>query len=322
MSGQSKSPFLEAVRGLIRVKHLSYRTEEAYINWIRRFILFHNKRHPEEMGADEVRAFLTHLAVEGNVAASTQNQAFAALLFLYREFLEKPLDGLRDVVRAKMPQRLPDVLTKDEVRRVLAFLSGEKWLVANLLYGAGLRLKEVLRLRVKDMDFEYRQIMVRDGKGAKDRVTVLPETAAAPLMEHLSRVRLLHEEDLRLGFGEVFLPFALERKYPNANREWIWQYIFPAAKRSPDPRSDKMRRHHLSENIIQRHFKIAVGQASITKKASPHILRHSFATHLLEAGYDIRTIQNLLGHSDVRTTMIYTHVTKRGGFGVRSPADV
>ena len=322
MSGQSKSPFLESVRGLIRVKHLSYRTEEAYINWIRRFILFHNKRHPDEMGAVEVRAFLTHLAVEGNVAASTQNQAFAALLFLYREFLEKPLDGLRDVVRAKMPQRLPDVLTKDEVRRVLAFMNGEKWLVANLLYGAGMRLKEALRLRVKDVDFEYRQIMVRDGKGAKDRVTVLPETAVAPLTEHLSRVRLLHEEDLRLGFGEVYLPFALERKYPNAIREWIWQYIFPAAKRSFDPRSDKMRRHHLSENIIQRHFKIAAGQAALTKKASPHTLRHSFATHLLEAGYDIRTIQNLLGHSDVRTTMIYTHVVKRGGLGVRSPADV
>lgn len=321
MSNQSKSPFLESVRGLIRVKHLSYRTEEAYISWIRRFILFHDKRHPQEMGAVEVRAFLTHLAVEGNVAASTQNQAFAALLFLYREFLGKPLDGLGDVVRAKQPKRLPDVLTKDEVRRVLTFLEGEKWLVANLLYGAGLRLREALRLRVKDVDFEYRQIIVRDGKGAKDRVTVLPETAIAPLTKHLWRVRLLHEEDLRLGFGEVYLPFALERKYPNANREWIWQYIFPAAKRSLDPRSDKQRRHHLSENIVQRHFKTAVGQTSITKRASPHTLRHSFATHLLEAGYDIRTIQTLLGHSDVRTTMIYTHVVRRGGFGVRSPVD-
>lgn len=322
MSDQSKSPFLESVRGLIRVKHLSYRTEEAYINWIRRFILFHDKRHPQEMGADEVRTFLTHLAVAGNVAASTQNQAFAALLFLYREFLGKPLDGLRDVVRAKTPQRLPDVLTKDEVRRVLAFLSSEKLLVANLLYGAGLRLREALRLRVKDVDFDYRQIIVRDGKGAKDRVTVLPEIVIKPLIEHLARVRVTHQEDFRLGFGEVYLPFALERKYPNANREWIWQYVFPAAKRSFDPRSDKMRRHHLSENVIQRYFKTAVGQSEITKKARPHTLRHSFATHLLEAGYDIRTIQNLLGHSDVRTTMIYTHVVNRGGLGVKSPADV
>lgn len=321
MPDQSKSPFLEAVRGLIRVKHLSYRTEEAYINWIRRFILFHDKRHPQEMGADEVRAFLTHLAVDGNVAASTQNQAFAALLFLFRDFLGKPLDNLGDVVRAKKPKRLPDVLTKDEARRLLAFLRGEKWLVANLLYGAGLRLREALRLRVKDLDFEYRQITVRDGKGAKDRVTVLPDVVVESLTNHLGRVRLLHEEDVQLGFGEVYLPFALERKYPNAAREWIWQYIFPAAKRSHDPRSDKMRRHHLSENIIQRAVKIAVGQASIMKKASPHTLRHSFATHLLEAGYDIRTIQNLLGHSDVRTTMIYTHVVKRGGLGVRSPAD-
>ena len=322
MSKQSKSPFLESVRGLIRVKHLSYRTEEAYIGWIRRFILFHDKRHPQEMGADEVKAFLTHLAVDGNVAASTQNQAFAALLFLYRDFFGKPLEGLRDVVRAKMPQRLPDVLTKDEVRQVLAFLSGEKLLVANLLYGAGLRLREALRLRVKDLDFEYRQIMVRDGKGAKDRVTVLPETVIAPLTEHLKRVRLIHEEDLRLGFGEVYLPFALERKYKNANREWIWQYVFPAAKRSLDPRSDKHRRHHLSANLIQTNFKTAVGQTAIAKRASPHILRHSFATHLLEAGYDIRTIQNLLGHADVRTMMIYTHIVQRGGFGVKSPADV
>jgi integron integrase len=322
MSGKSNSPFLEAVRGLIRVKHLSYRTEEAYINWIRRFILFHDKRHPEKMGADEVRAFLTHLAVEENVAASTQNQAFAALLFLYRDFLGKPLEGLRDVVRAKTPQRLPDVLTKDEVRRVLAFLRGEKWLVANLLYGAGLRLREALRLRVKDLDFDYRQLVVRDGKGAKDRVTVLPEIIIEPLKNHLECVRLVHEEDLRLGFGDVYLPYALEKKYPNAGREWKWQYIFPAPKRSSDPRSDnKIRRHHLSENFIQRAVKTAVEQAAITKKASPHTLRHSFATHLLEAGYDIRTIQKLLGHADVRTTMIYTHVTKRGGLGVRSPAD-
>ncbi len=322
MSNRSKSPFLESVRDLIRVKHLSLRTEEAYLGWIRRFILFHDKRHPKEMGAAEVQAFLTHLAVEGNVAAATQNQAFAALLFLYREVLQKSLGTIENVVRAKLPKRLPDVLTKDEVIRILAFLRGEQWLVANLLYGAGLRLTEALRLRVKDVDFGYKQIVVRDGKGAKDRVSILPEKLIAPLREHLICVRLLHEEDLRLGFGEVYLPFALDRKYPNANREWIWQYIFPAAKRSIDPRSGKERRHHLSESIIQRAVKIAVNQANVAKKASPHTFRHSFATHLLEVGYDIRTLQELLGHKDVRTTQIYTHVTKRGGLGVRSPLDL
>lgn len=322
MSNRSKSPFLESVRDLIRVKHLSYRTEEAYLGWIRRFILFHDKRHPKEMGADEVQAFLTHLAVEGNVAAATQNQAFAALLFLYREVLQKSLGAIENVVRAKSPKRLPDVLTKDEVIRLLAFLRGEEWLVANLLYGAGLRLREALRLRVKDLDFGYQQIVVRDGKGAKDRVSILPEKLVAPLQEQLVRVRLLHGEDMRLGFGEVYLPFALERKYPNANREWIWQYVFPAAKRSIDPRSGKERRHHLSESIVQRAVKTAAGQANIVKKASPHSLRHSFATHLLENGYDIRTLQELLGHKDVRTTQIYTHVINRGGLGVRSPLDL
>lgn len=322
MSGHSNSPFLESVRALIRVKHLSYRTEEAYIGWIRRYILFHNKKHPQQMGTNEVRAFLTHLAVDGNVAASTQNQAFAALLFLYRQVLQKPLGEIEDVVRAKLPKRLPDVLTKTEVNRLLTYLRGEEWLVANLLYGAGLRLLEGLRLRVKDIDFEYRQITVRDGKGAKDRITVLPEKIIPPLKEHLARVQMLHAEDLRLGFGEVYLPFALDRKYKNAAVEWIWQYVFPAAKRSVDPRSNKERRHHLSGNIIQRAVKNAVGQASIIKKASPHTLRHSFATHLLEAGYDIRTLQELLGHKDVRTTQIYTHVVKRGGLGVRSPIDL
>lgn len=322
MPNQSKSPFLESVRGLIRVKHLSYRTEETYIGWIRRYILFHDKRHPKDMGAAEVQVFLTHLAVDGNVAASTQNQAFSALLFLYQQVLQKPLGKIEDVVRAKLPKRLPDVLTKDEVNRVLAYMRGEEWLVTNLLYGAGLRLLEGLRLRVKDVDFEYKQIVVRDGKGAKDRVTVLPEKIIVPLKEHLVRVRLLHEEDLRLGFGEVYLPFALDRKYTNAAREWIWQYVFPAAKRSFDPRTDKLRRHHLSPSIIQRAVKNAVSQASITKRASPHTLRHSFATHLLEVGYDIRTLQELLGHKDVRTTQIYTHVINRGGNGVRSPLDL
>jgi len=266
MPERPKSPFLESVRELIRVKHLSYRTEEAYLAWIRRFILFHDKRHPNQMGVDEVRLFLTHLAVEQNVAASTQNQAFAALLFLYRDFLQKPLGNIENVVRAKLPKRLPDVLTKTETQRILTFLRGEEWLVANLLYGAGLRLMEALRLRVKDLDFEYRQITVRDGKGAKDRITVLPEKIIPPLKEHLERVRLLHEEDLRLGFGEVYLPFALERKYENAARQWVWQYVFPAAKRSRDPRSpEQIRRHHLSPGAIRRAFKIATAQASIAK---------------------------------------------------------
>jgi integron integrase len=278
MPDQRKSSFLEEVRNLIRVKHLSLRTEEAYLGWIRRYIFFHDKRHPKEMGAKEAQAFLTHLAVEGNVAASTQNQAFAALLFLYREVLQQPFGSIENVVRAKLPKRLPDVLTKNEVNRLLNYLRGEEWLVANLLYGAGLRLMEALRLRVKDVDFGYKQIVVRDGKGAKDRVTVLPEKIISPLQEHLARVRLLHEEDLRRGFGAAYLPFALERKYPNANREWIWQYVFPAFKRSIDPRSNKERRHHLSENVIQRAVRNAVAQAGIAKRGSPHTLRHSFAT--------------------------------------------
>ena len=321
MSTRSNSPFLDSVRDLIRVKHLSLRTEETYLAWIRRFILFHDKRHPQEMGAPEVRSFLTHLAVEANVAASTQNQAFAALLFLYRDVLGKSLGGLETVVRAKSPKRLPEVLTTEEVQRVLAFLRGEELLVANLMYGSGLRLMEALRLRVKDLDFGYRQVVVRDGKGAKDRVSMLPDKISAPLKEHLAQVLLLHNEDLRIGFGEVYLPFALDRKYPNAGKEWMWQYVFPAAKRSIDPRSGKERRHHLSASIIQRAVRRAVGQANVLKKASPHTLRHSFATHLLEAGYDIRTIQDLLGHKDIRTTQIYTHVTMRGGLGVKSPLD-
>jgi integron integrase len=322
MSKSLNSPFLETVRAAIRVKHFSYRTEEAYLAWIRRFILFHDKRHPADMGAEEVRAFLTHLAVGETVAASTQNQAFSALLFLYRHVLQKPLGNIEDAVRAKKPKRMPDVLTRDEVGRVLAYLRGEQWLVANLLYGAGLRLLETLRLRVKDIDFEYKQITVRDGKGAKDRATVLPEKIITPLKEQLMRVRLLHEEDLRLGFGEVYLPFALERKYKNAAREWIWQYVFPAAARSPDPRSNKIRRHHISPSVIQRAVKNAVNQAGIDKKASPHTFRHSFATHLLENGYDIRTLQELLGHKDVRTTQIYTHVLKKNKFSVKSPLDI
>lgn len=317
----SKSPFIESVRQFIRLRHLSLRTEETYLGWIRRYILFHDKQHPRNLDGVHVREFLTHLAVVGNVAASTQNQAFAALLFLYNQFLNQPLGKLENVVRAKRPQRLPDVLTRDEVQKILNVLRGDEWLVASLLYGSGLRLMEALRLRVKDLNFERKQITVRSGKGDKDRVTMLPAKLVAPLENHLERVSLIHTEDLRLGSGEVYLPFALERKYSVAATQFAWQYVFPAGKRSLDPRSGKERRHHLAESSIQRAIKNALVQVRLHKKASCHTLRHSFATHLLEAGYDIRTIQSLLGHADLRTTMIYTHVLNSGGFGVRSPLD-
>ena len=316
-----KPKLLDQVRAKIRLKHYSIRTEQAYVDWIRRYILFHGKRHPQEMGKPEVEQFLSHLAVERNVAASTQNQALSAILFLYKEVLEKNIGWLDDVERAKRPARLPVVLTAAEVRTVLAHLEGRHRLMANLLYGAGLRLMECVRLRVKDLDFEYRQITVRDGKGQKDRLTMLPDALAGPLRTHLADVKILHEQDLQEGFGNVYLPFALERKYPNAGREWGWQYVFPASQRSIDPRSNIERRHHLDEQTLQRAFKSAVRASGITKPASCHSLRHSFATHLLMAGYDIRTVQELLGHKDVSTTMIYTHVLNRGGKGVVSPLD-
>jgi integron integrase len=311
---------LDRVRDAIRVKHYSIRTEQAYVNWIKRYILFHHKRHPQEMGASEIEAFLTHLAVNENVAASTQNQALSALLFLYREVLEKD-PGPIDALRAKKPKRLPTVLTKDEVRRVLDHLSSTHQLMAKLLYGSGLRLMECLRLRVKDLDFAQRAIIVRDGKGEKDRVTMLPESLVAPLQDHLRSVKRLHEEDLARGFGAVYLPYALERKYPNANREWIWQYVFPSQRLSVDPRSGVVRRHHLDESGLQKAVRAAAQAAGMTEKVSCHTFRHSFATHLLENGYDIRTVQELLGHKDVKTTMIYTHVLNRGGLAVRSPLD-
>ena len=316
-----KPKLLDQVRAKIRLKHYSIRTEQAYVDWIRRYILFHGKRHPQEMGKPEVEQFLSHLAVERNVAASTQNQALSAILFLYKEVLEKNIGWLDDVERAKRPARLPVVLTAAEVRAVLAHLEGRHRLMANLLYGAGLRLMECVRLRVKDLDFEYRQITVRDGKGQKDRLTMLPDALAGPLRTHLADVKILHEQDLQEGFGNVYLPFALERKYPNAGQEWGWQYVFPASQRSIDPRSNIERRHHLDEQTLQRAFKSAVRASGITKPASCHSLRHSFATHLLMAGYDIRTVQELLGHKDVSTTMIYTHVLNRGGKGVVSPLD-
>ncbi len=309
------------MRETIRRKHYAIRTEEAYVNWIRRFILFHHKRHPKEMGAPEVEAFLTHLAVQEHVSASTQNQALAALLFLYREVLQQELDAPIAPLRAKKPQHLPAVLTREEVRQVIAHLSGVHQLQAKLLYGAGLRLLECLRLRVKDIDFERRAIIVRDTKGDEDRVTMLPQSVIEPLKEHLLRVKRLHEEDLAKGYGRVYLPDALARKFPNASREWLWQYVFPSDRLSVDPRSGETRRHHADESGLQKAVRQAAKAAGLTKRVTCHTFRHSFATHLLENGYDIRTVQELLGHKDVKTTMIYTHVLRRGGLAVRSPLD-
>ena len=318
---ESKPRLLDEVRELIRIRHYSIRTEEAYLQWMRRFILFHGKRHPREMGAPELTAFLSDLAIRRNVAASTQNQALNAILFLYRDVLKITLPWLNDVQRAKKPQRLPVVLTRDEVRSLLSQLEGTTWLMGALIYGGGLRLLECLRLRVKDVDFHYKQLIIRDAKGQKDRVTILSHNLIDPLRTHLARVRALHESDLRDGFGRVFLPFALASKYPNADREWSWQYVFPSNRRSIDPRSGIERRHHAPEDALQRAVKQAIHKVRILKPASVHTLRHSFATHLLESGYDIRTVQELLGHSDVKTTMIYTHVLNRGGRGVVSPLD-
>jgi integron integrase len=310
----------------MRLKHYSYRTEQAYVDWIRRFILFHHKRHPQEMGAQEIEAFLTHLAVHENVAASTQNQALQAILFLYREVLGREITEPIQAMRARKPKRLPTVLTREEVLLLFNQMSGIHKLIAQLIYGSGLRLMEALRLRVKDLDFEYRTITVRDGKGEKDRITILPDLLQDPLRHHLEQVRRLHQQDLDQGYGAVYLPEALARKYPNAEREWGWQWVFPSPRLSLDPRTGVIRRHHLDPSSVQRAIREAARAAGITKPVTPHTLRHSFATHLLETGYDIRTVQELLGHKDVRTTMIYTHVIythvlQRGGRAVRSPLD-
>lgn len=312
---------LDQVRAVIRSKHYSRRTEESYVDWIVRYVRFHNLQHPRDLDERAVSTFLTYLATEQHVAASTQNQARSALLFLYREVLRIPLQNPRDVVAAKAPKRLPTVLTRDEVRAVLAHLSGTHQLIGQLLYGSGLRLLESLRLRVQDLDFGQRQLLVRDGKGHKDRITMLPEQVVDRLTEHLARVRQLHCQDLQRGYGSVYLPDALERKYPHAQKAWSWQYVFPAEQLSADPRSGVIRRHHLGERSVQAAVAAAVRASGITKRASCHTFRHSFATHLLEAGYDIRTVQELLGHEDVQTTMIYTHVLNRGGRAVRSPFD-
>lgn len=312
---------LDQVREVIRAKHYSIRTEQAYVEWIKRYIFFHNKRHPADMAEPEIRAFISDLASKKQVTASTQTVALSAILFLYREVLKKDLPFIHGIERAKKGVRRPVVLTQSEIKEVLSRLDGVNYLVATLLYGAGLRLMDALRLRVKDIDFGRNEIVIREGKGDKDRVTMLPQSIKSQLQDHLGRVRVIHEADLRNGFGEVYLPNALERKYPNAAKEWIWQYVFPSRVLSLDPRSGKKRRHHVSEEQVQRAVKNAIKQAGIGKRASCHTLRHSFATHLLENGYDIRTVQELLGHKDVRTTMIYTHVLNKGGRGVRSPLD-
>jgi len=312
---------LDRVRNHLRKLHYSCRTEQQYLFWIRRFILFHGKRHPSDMAAREVEDFLTHLAVDRNVSASTQNQALAAILFLYQKVMQVELPWLDGIVRAKQSRYLPVVLTTTEVRAVLAHLKSEYWLVGNLLYGAGLRLSEALQLRVKDIQFDYRQVIVRSAKGAKDRSTILPEILLGPLQLHVENVKLRHESALRNGYAGVELPFALERKYPNAYLEWGWQYVFPAERPSRDPRSGAWRRHHIYPDSVQRHVKAAVKAAGIVKPASCHTFRHCFATHLLERGYDIRTVQELLGHKDVKTTQIYTHVMRKGANAVQSPLD-
>ena len=320
MPNQPKPLMLQTQEALRRL-HYSIRTEKSYLRWIKRFILFHNKRHPLAMGQHEIEAFLTYLAVDCNVAAATQNQALAAILFLYRVVLEQELDFPIHAARAKRPKRLPTVLTQSEVRSLLACLEGTHQLMARLLYGSGLRSLECLRLRVKDLDFTQHALIVRDGKGAKDRITVLPDSLLQPLQTHLHRIKRLHERDLARGLGAVHLPTALERKYPLAAREWAWQWVFPSPKLSVDPRSGVTRRHHRSPSSLQKAVRHAAALAGIPKHVTCHTLRHSFATHLLAAGYDIRTVQDLLGHKDVKTTMIYTHILQRGGRGVRSPLD-
>ena len=318
----AEKKLLDQVRDKIRLKHYSYKTEKAYVHWIRRFILFHDKRHPRDMAEPEISRFLRFLAREKRVSASTQNQALNAIVFLYKNVLRFELGQFSGIEWAKRPRRLPVVFTREETKRLFACLSGRDWLMASLLYGSGLRLSECLRLRVKDIDIPSRQICVRSGKGDKDRTTVLPDSVIDTLLLHLQQVKLVHEQDLRQGFGSVELPYALERKYSHAAQEWSWQYVFPASRRSVDPRSGNERRHHLDETALQKAVKKAVLKAGIHKHAGCHTLRHSFATHLIENGYDIRTVQELLGHSDVKTTMIYTHVLNRGGLGVHSPLDL
>jgi integron integrase len=320
-SEESKKRLFDQIRDVLRYKHYSRRTEQSYIHWVRRFILFHKKRHPSELGKDEIVAFLTHLAVNRRVSPSTQNIALSAILFLYKHVLEVELPWLDGFERAKRSRHIPVVFTRDEIKRLFSQFEGTYWLIFSLMYGSGLRLMECLRLRVKDIDFHYKQIIIRDGKGNKDRVTVLPEPLIEPLQNHLSKVKVRHEQDIEIGYGKANLPFALARKYPNANREFSWQFIFPSSTISKDPRSDFVGRHHVHSSAVQKVIRQAIRKAHITKPASSHTLRHSFATHLLEDGYDIRTVQELMGHKDVKTTQIYTHVLQKGGAAVRSPLE-
>jgi len=317
----AKPKLLDQLREALRSRHYSRRTEQTYGMWVKRFIYFHNVRHPAEMAEPEINAFLTHLAVKEKVSASTQNQALSALLFLYRHVLGREIGDLGEVIRARKPKRLPVVMAREEVKAVLGHLESDKRLMASLMYGAGLRLMECLRLRVQDIDFARNEITVRDGKGAKDRITIFPESLKSLLQDHLKKVKAIYEQDLAEGWGRVQMPNALDRKYPNAPAEWRWQWVFPQGKRWKNRKTRQEGRHHIHETILQRAVKEAVRKAEVVKHVGCHTFRHSFATHLLEAGYDIRTIQELLGHKDVNTTMIYTHVLNKGGHGVRSPVD-
>jgi integron integrase len=318
---QKPKKLLDQVRDAIRLKHYAYRTEQSYVDWARRYILFHNKTHPKDMGENEVQEFITYLASERKVSASTQNQALSALIFLYRNVLHKELDLPTRLITAKRSTHLPTVLTPTEVRNVLQYVEDTAGLITRLLYGSGMRLQECLRLRVKDIDFGNHRIIVRSAKGANDRGTLLPETLIEPLQFQLKTTQLIHQKDLKEGYGETLLPFALSKKYPNGGKEWVWQYVFPASQRSTDPESGVVRRHHLHPSAVQKAVRRAAQKAGLDKRVTPHTFRHSFATHLLEAGYDIRTVQELLGHKDVKTTMIYTHVLNRGPKAVRSPLD-
>jgi integron integrase len=316
-----KPKLLDRLRESLRSRHYSRRTEQSYCHWVKRFIYFHNIRNPVEMTEPEINAFLTHLAVKEKVSASTQNQALSALLFLYRYVLNREIGDLGEVIRARKPRHIPVVMTREEVKAVLANLAGDKWLMASLMYGAGLRLMECLRLRVQDVDFASNEILIRDGKGAKDRITMLPESVKAKLQEHLMEVKKIHGRDLADGWGRVQMPTALDRKYPTAPADWRWQWVFPQENRWLNLQTKEQGRHHVDESLVQKAVREAVANAGLTKHATCHTFRHSFATHLLEAGYDIRTVQELLGHNDVKTTMIYTHVLNRGPGAVRSPAD-
>ncbi len=320
-AGDRPPKLLDRLKEALRARHYSPRTENTYCQWVRRFIFYHDVRHPAEMAEPEINAFLTHLAVKHRVSASTQNQALSALLFLYRHVIGREVGDLGDVVRARKPKRLPVVMTREEVKLVLDNLSGDKWLAASLMYGSGLRLMECLRLRVQDIDLSKNEILVRNGKGAKDRITMLPDSLKIPLQSHLERVKAIHDRDLNDGWGRVEMPAALHRKYPNASQEWRWQWVFPQSNRWTNPKTGQHGRHHMDESLVQKAVREAVMKASLVKRVTCHTFRHSFATHLLESGYDIRTVQELLGHEDVKTTMIYTHVLNRGPAGVRSPFD-